>query len=36
MIFKSILYNITDSEGKLVKALSIKNRQVLKKVFTGY
>ena len=34
--FKGILYNITDSKGKLVKALGIKNGQVIKEVFTRY
>jgi hypothetical protein len=36
MIFKGILYNIQNSKGKWVKELSIKNRQVVKEVFTRY
>ena len=36
MTFKGRLYNIKDSKGKLVKALGIKNRQVIREVFTKY
>ena len=36
IIFKGILCNIIDSEGKLVKALGTKNGQILREVLTRY
>jgi hypothetical protein len=36
MIFKGILCNIQDSKGKWVEELDIKDRQVVKEVFTRY
>ena len=36
IIFKGILCNITDSKGKLVKALGTENGQVLREVLAGY
>ena len=36
IIFKGRLCNIKNGKGKLVKALGIKNGQVIKEVFAGY
>jgi len=36
MTFKGGLYNIKDGKGKLVKALGIKDRQVIREVLTRY
>ena len=36
MIFKGILCNIKDGEGKLVKELGIKDGQVTREILTGY
>ena len=36
IIFKGILCNIKDSEGKLVEELGIKNGQVIREVFARY
>jgi len=34
--FKSILYNIKDSKGKLIKKLGIKDGQITREVFVKY
>jgi len=36
IIFKGGLCNIKDGKGKLVKALGIENRQVIREVFVKY